>query len=325
MKLTVDDIAGVVGIVPTPAKAGADRWDAVDTVNLPETEKMTRMIVEAGIEIVMTTGTFGECATLTWEELRDFVDCVVQTSGARAPVFAGVTTLNTRDTITRARAVLDLGADGLFISRPMWLPLDDHAIVRFYRDIAEALPGVPVVVYDNPIAFKGKISKDAYCELAAIPEMVAAKHVGGPALEGDLLAVGEGLRILPLEPDWGPLAEKHPELARACWSGNVACAPAPIAALGRAIAARDWPRARELTERIVWAQETMFPGGELARFMSYSIQLGHVRFAAAGLIDPGPTRPPYTDAPEEYIAGSVECGRRWATLQREYSDKAMAS
>jgi len=201
MRLSVDDITGVVGIVPTPAMPGADRWDAQNTVNLRETEKMMEAVVSAGIEIVMTTGTFGECATLTWPELRDFVDCVVQTTRKRAPVFAGITTLNTRDTIERGPALVDLGADGLFVGRPMWLPLDDKGIVRFYRDLAEAMPHVPLVVYDNPLAFKGKISTEAYKHIAAIPETVASKHVGGPSLEGDLLAVGKGLRLLPLEPD----------------------------------------------------------------------------------------------------------------------------
>jgi len=324
MRLTVDDITGIVGIVPTPANPGADRWDAKDTVNLRETEKMMEAVVGAGIEVVMTTGTFGECATLTWPELRGFVDCVVQTTRKRAPVFAGVTTLNTRDTIERGRVLIDLGADGLFVGRPMWLPLDDKSIVRFYRDLAEAMPGVPLVVYDNPLAFKGKISTEAYKQIAAIPETVASKHVGGPSLEPDLLAVSKGLRLLPLEPDWCGLAEKHTDLAKACWSGNVACAPAPIAALSKAILARDWPRARALTEKVAWAQQPMFPGGDLATFMGYSIQLGHVRFKAAGLIDPGPTRPPYVGAPEQYVAGSEECGRRWAQLQREFTGQAVA-
>src|SRR5579863_3325692 len=115
MRLTVDDITGVVGIVPTPATKNADRWDAESTVNFEETEKMVRAVIGAGIDVLMTTGTFGECATLTWEELRDFVDCVVRTTNGKTPVFAGVTTLNTRDTIKRGKALIDLGADGLFV------------------------------------------------------------------------------------------------------------------------------------------------------------------------------------------------------------------
>ena len=318
MRVTFDDFVGVAGIVPTPATPHAGQWRAVQTIAYEETRKMVDLVVEAGVNILMTTGTFGECATLTWPELRGFVECVAQTAAGRVPVFAGVTTLNTRDTIERGRELLHVGADGLFVGRPMWLAMDDAAIVRYYQDIAHALPRVPLVVYDNPIAFKGKISREAYLALAEIPEIVAAKHVGGPALESDMLAVGRRMRILPLAPDWGALAERQPELARACWSGGVACAPAPIVAVARAIAARDWPQVRAITEKLQWAEAPMFPGGDLTRFMDYSIQIGHIRFRAAGLIDPGPPRPPYLEVPAEYVPGAQECGQRWAQLQAEY-------
>jgi len=323
-QLSSRDINGIVGILPTPSTPNADRWDAVDTVNLAETEKLVRAVVDAGIEIIMTTGTFGECATLTFSELQAFVDCVVRTTAGRRPVFAGVTTLNTRDTIERARKLVQLGADGIFSGRPMWLPLDDRAIVRYYHDLAEALPGVPLVVYDNPWAFKGKISVAAYAELAKIPQIVAAKHAGGPGLETDLAAVGDAMRLLPLDIDWVPFVKKLPQRVTACWSGAVACAPAPLAALSRAVAARDWPEAERIHEKVRWASSVMFPGGDLEAFISYSIPLGKARFKGAELIDPGPGRAPYSEAPAEYVELSLESGRRWKTLQAEFAPAAIA-
>ena len=324
MRLNVEDITGVVGILPTPAKPGSDHWNATETVAVPELERLTRAVVAAGTEILMTTGTFGEAATLTWDELCVLVDCVVQNSGGR-PVFAGVTTLNTRDTISRAKGLMDIGASGLFVGRPMWLALDQEQIVRFYQDLAAALPGVPLIVYDNPLAFKGKISSESYEQIALIPEVVAAKHVGGPALEHDVVAVKDSLRILPLETDWLPIAKQFPDLVRACWSGNVACGPTPIAALSRAILAREWDVAQGLHDELNWAVETMFPNGDLAAFMNYSIPLGHARFRTAGIIDPGPTRPPYTTAPADFIAGCEEVGRRFAQLERRYAATAPAT
>jgi 4-(2-carboxyphenyl)-2-oxobut-3-enoate aldolase len=322
-KLTAADITGVVGIVPTPALPGADRWDAVDTVNLPETEKMIRTIIDSGIGIIMTTGTFGECSTLTANELRDFVDCVVRTSAGRAPVFAGITTLNTRDTITRARELLALGADGIFTGRPMWLPLDDRGIVRYYKDVAAALPGVPLVVYDNPSAFKGKISPGAFAELAKIPEVVAAKHAGGPTLEADLKAAPSGISFLPLDIDWVPSSKKFPDQVRACWSGAVACAPAVLVALQKAVQARDWATADAIHAKVHRASSVMFPGGDVEKFISYSIPLGKGRFKGAELIDPGPSRPPYTEAPADFYELSLESGRRWKQLQAEYAGAAV--
>lgn len=319
MKITMQDIRGVVGIIPTPATADAESWEATNTVELEQTEKMVRAVVDAGVDVVMTTGTFGECATLTWDELRTFTDAVVRAVGRSCPVFAGVTTLNTRDTIQRGRELMGLGADGLFVGRPMWLAMDDVAILRFYRDVASALPGVPLVVYDNPSAFKGKISRDLYLALAQIPEVVAAKHVGGPALATDMRAVGDRIRLLPLEIDWYKVAQEFPEQALACWSGSVACAPAPMVALAKAVASRDWAAAKVISDKLNWAVQPMFPGGDLSKFMDYSIQLGHVRFREAGLFNPGPSRPPYLEAPADYVEGSRICGQRWSSLQREFA------
>jgi 4-(2-carboxyphenyl)-2-oxobut-3-enoate aldolase len=323
MNLTAADIRGVVGIVPTPGTRDAERWDAENTVDLEETAKMVAGVVAAGTDIIMTTGTFGEGASLLWEELRDLVDCVVQTTAHRRPVFAGVTTLNTRDTIKRARALLEVGADGIFTGRPMWVALDGRGIVRYYRDLAEALPGVPLVVYDNPTAFKGPIPLESFEELAKIPSVVAVKEATRPDLEAIVETVGDRVRILPSETRWYALARKVPERATACWSGGIACSPAAINALSRAIQARDWATAEGIAAKIKWAAAPMREGSA-GSFDDYSIQLGHVRFAEAGFIKPGPTRPPYIDAPEELVAGSRECGRRWAALQAEYGGVVVA-
>ncbi|MET3762250.1 dihydrodipicolinate synthase family protein [Sphingomonas sp. UYEF23] len=325
MRIHPADINGMVGIVPTPASPDGDKWSTVDSLNLPETEKMIRIVVDAGIDIVLTNGTFGECATLTADEHITFTACVAQTIAGRVPFFAGVGTLNTRDTITRSKALLAAGADGLFIGRPMWLAMTQQQIVEFHRDLAEAMPGVPQIVYDNPVAFKGKIDQDAYIALAKIPEVVAAKHVGGPALDSDVAAVGDSLRILPVNDHWLDAARKQPDLVTAAWSGHTACAPAPLVALAKAIAARDWDDAARITARCSWATEAMMVGGDLAAFMNYSIPIGHLRFAAAGLIDPGPTRPPYTSLPDSYREGGTETGRRWAVVQREFVGETVAA
>jgi dihydrodipicolinate synthase/N-acetylneuraminate lyase len=261
---------------------------------------------------------------LTENELNAFIACVVETVARRRPVFAGITTLNTRDTIRRARKLVDIGADGLFVGRPMWIAMDDKAIVRYYQDIAEALPGVPMCIYDNPSAFKGSISADVYDQLAAIPEIVASKHVTGPTLEKNLERFGHRIRILPLEIHWYDLAKKYPDKAEACWSGGIACAAAPTNALARAIEARDWTRAGEIAEQIKWAVSPMFEGGGLASVMDYSVQFAHARVTAAGLIDAGPPRPPYLFAPEEQLEGSRETGRRWAVLQQQFTQKVAA-
>lgn len=312
------DITGLVAILPTPALPGADRWDANDTVDLPETERMVEGLVEAGVDVLMTNGTFGEGASLTLDEVLAFNDTVIRTVAGRVPVFTGATTLNTRDTIARGRLLADLGADGLFLGRPMWVAMDDAQIVEFHRSVAEALPQLSQVLYDNPVAFKGKISSEAYAQLSHIPQVVAAKHMGvglmGDRFVADLRAVEGRVRLLCLAEDWFPSASAYPDEMVACWSGDAVCGPAPLIELRRAVLDRDWIRAESLHDDIVQARRALFPSGDFELFSRYNIQIDRAQFAAAGWIVPGPTRAPYTSCPEDYLEGGRGTGRRWAAL-----------
>ncbi len=317
-KVTVDDITGVLGMLPTPSTPDADQWACTQSVDLDETARMARMVVDGGIGILLTAGSFGEGASLTWEEHQAFTDCLVQTVGGRCRIFAGATTLNTRDTIARGRGLMELGADGLFLGRPMWMSLDPRDIVRFYADVAEALPGVPVIVYDNQFAFKSKIDTATYAALSRIPGIVATKHIGGPSIADDLRAVEGRIRVLPVDAQWAALARAFPDEAVACWSGNVADGPEPLAALASAVAARDWDRAEHICGRMAWAQSAMFPGGKLENFVDYNVPIARARLEGSGLVNSGPPRPPYLYAPEGHWEGGRETGRRWASLRGEF-------
>ena len=319
-RLTVDDIVGVVGILPTPSKPGSDSWAAKDTVDLDETARMTDAIVSAGTDVILTNGTFGEGASLTWDELQAFVDVVVQTVAHRVPVFAGATTLNTRDTVERARRLQEIGADCLFLGRPMWIALDAHGIVQYHRDIAEAVPDMSQVVYDNPSAFKGKVPTVAYQELAKIPQIVASKQTGlANTTVADFHAVNGAIRLLPTDESAYYVARLFPDWVKAFWSGNVACGPAPLIALRNALVSQDWDTAAAITDELEWVHETFFPHGSFEEFSKYNIQLDRAKFEGAGFIKAGPARAPYTYAPEDYLEGARETGRRWATLQEKYA------
>lgn len=325
LKVSVDQIKGVLGIVPTPSTPDADHWSCTNSVDLAETAKMVDMIVGGGVTILMTNGSFGEGATLTWQEHQDFTACIADTLNRRGLLFAGVTTLNTRDTIARARRLVELGADGLFLGRPMWMSLDPAGIVRYYEDIAEALPGVPLIVYDNQFAFKAKITTETYQALSRIPSIVATKHIGGPGMADDFRAVAGRMRVLPVDAHWSTFAQSFPDEAVACWTGNVADGPEPLVWLADAIARRDWSRADHICERMAWAQAPMFPGGKLENFVDYNIPIAHARLEGSGKVKSGPPRPPYLHAPEGHLEGGRETGRRWAGLVAELSSTGKAA
>ena len=85
--LTAQDFKGVYGILATPAREGADRWDAIDTVDLEETARLTEKLIADGCSGLLALGTTGECATLTQSEFEAFTDCFLSTVGKRVPAF----------------------------------------------------------------------------------------------------------------------------------------------------------------------------------------------------------------------------------------------
>jgi 4-(2-carboxyphenyl)-2-oxobut-3-enoate aldolase len=321
----VDDVRGLFAIMPTPALPGADDPEAADTVDHAETARAVRALIGDGADAIVTTGTFGECATLTWPELRGFAETAVAAAAGRVPVFVGATTLNTRDTIERARVLRDLGVTGMLLGRPMWCYLDDADIVAFYRAVTRAVPELAIIVYDNPEAFKGKISSTAYRELAALPQVIAAKYPTlGPSLADDLAAMDGRMRVLPVDRDWFAAWEKAPDEITACWSGSASCGPRPHAELARRIAGGDADGARALTGEFLGAAAGFLPQGQFALFAQYNIQLEKIRINEAGYIKAGPPRPPYLSCPPDYANGARASGRRFAALDAKYRAQAGA-
>lgn len=316
-RLTYDDVQGIFGIIPTPATPDADQVDATDTVDTEEARRAVRQVIADGIDALMINGTFGEAATLTLDEWQEFTRTVVDAADGDIPVVAGPTTLNTRDTIARAKFARDIGADGVMLGRPMWSELSFDATIQFYRDVATAVPELGIVVYHNPSAFKNRLTPDYWEELAQIPQVVAAKYgTIDPAYRDCVDAANGRIRMMVLDKDWYLANQWFPEEAIACWSGSVACDPAPLIELRERLLGGDDDAARDLTERIAATYAPFFPE-DISDFRRHTTALEKTRMNAAGYMSAGPIRPPYHVVPEAFLDGAREAGREWATLVDE--------
>lgn len=334
LRLEYDDVEGVFAIMPTPATDDASDPGAEYTLDEAEARAGARKLAEDGVDAVMINGTFGEAATLTEREWKEFTRIVVETIEEVDPsvhAIAGPTTLNTRSTIDRMQYARGVGADGVLLGRPMWLELSEEATVEFYRHVAEAVPELGIVVYHNPPAFKNRITPAMWRELAEIDQVVAAKYGAVDVMWRDAVRqVGDRVQLMPIERKWYLAHELAPDLARAAWSGSAACGPLPALRLKAAIEAGDAERARELNRRINATNEKFYPQvGPEATYPEamnvrhddlyglYTIALQKARIGGAGYIDPGPPRPPYHVAPDDLVEMAAESGREWRDLAEE--------
>lgn len=319
-RLSYEDVHGVFGIIPTPATPDADQVDATATVDHEEAHRIARQLVDDGLDALMINGTFGEAATLTLTEWQEFTRTIVEAVDGDIPVVAGPTTLNTRDTIARAKFARDVGADGIMLGRPMWSELSFQGTIQFYQDVAEAVPELGIVVYHNPSAFKNRLTPDYWEALAEIPQVIASKYgTIDPAYRDCVDAVDGRIRMMVLEKDWYLANQWFPEEATACWSGSVACDPGPVFRLRDLILNGNDAAARDLTDRIEATYAPFFPE-DMRDFRRHTVSLEKTRMNAAGYMSAGPVRPPYHTTPEKFLEGAREAGRQWATLAKDIED-----
>jgi trans-o-hydroxybenzylidenepyruvate hydratase-aldolase len=310
--------------MPTPAREGADHPLARDTVDLDETARTVDALIEAGVDGIMSLGTLGECATLSWDEKRAFVGTAVEAARGRVPFFAGTTTLGTRETIEHTRAVRALGADGTMLGLPMWCPPTLRMAVDFYRDVAGACPDMAICVYANAEAFRFDYPAAFWAQVAEIPQVICAKYLGIGTLLRDINASKRRLRFLPVNNDYYGAARMEPDFCTAFWSGGAVCGPELVTSLRDEVAAAresgDWRRARKLSDAAAAASALFMPPGGFAEFARYNVGLEKARANAGGWMKAGPARRPYHELPPALLEGAQKSGRRWAELAQQVRD-----
>lgn len=323
-RLTSADIQGAWAIMPTPAKDSAADWQSVSTVDIDEAVRAVEGLIAAGIDGILSLGTFGEGATLTWEEKREFMGAMVETVRGRVPFFGGTTSLNTRDTIRQTREACDLGVDGTMLGLPMWCKMDTATAVQFFRDVAQGVPEMAICVYANIEAFKFDYPRAFWAQVSEIPQVVCAKYLTIAPLFTDLKLTKGRIRFLTTDGDHYAAARIDPEQCTAFWSSGGSCGPSVAVRLRdevrKAKQSGDWSLAKQVTDEVRAAIAPMFPRGDITEFYKYNIAIEKARIDAAGWMKAGPCRPPYHLTPPEYLEGARRAGSAWAELNLKYGE-----
>lgn len=145
------------------------------SVDLDATEHVQAALVDDGVDGLVVLGTVGENNSLEPEEKRAVLETAIGAVNGRRPVLTGVSELTTKRAVEYARDAEDIGADGLMVLPAMvYVPTEDELIAHF-RAVAEAT-ALPVMLYNNPPAYRVNIDLDVLERLATIPNIVAIKE-----------------------------------------------------------------------------------------------------------------------------------------------------
>ena len=322
--LTKEDLKGLTAMIPTPCKEGAEGWEPGDSVDLDATAHMIEKYIQAGVRIIAACGTTGEGSSLTWEEKRGFIDTIVQVAKRRVPVFAGATALGTKEVVRQMRGFRDVGADGAFVGLPLWqTPTLDNSI-RFYADLGEAVPNMPIMVYANSRFFKSEFPTVFWEGVAKKASTVIVTKISYNVanLISDLRVAGHKINFMPGESSIHAAYKMARGRITTIWSsGAVGMGPEPMVALADAVLRDDEKRVDEIMEDIRSIPPAAPPGEFVTGFPRYNVQMNRYLANAAGYIQAGPSRAPYrlTDLPESWRKCCDARAKAWAELRKKYA------
>src|SRR5690242_14820413 len=247
-------------IIATPATAEAGRWDATNTVDLAETERLVNKLIADGATGLIALGTTGECANLIREDYEAFVDCLLATVNHRVPAFVGTTALGLHEAVRRLRFIRERGAEGTLLGLPMWQPCTLDTAVEYYATVSQAFPDLALMVYANSRAFRFDYPPEFWGKVVAkAPTVMSAKFSNPSTLLACLEASQGRVHFLPNEGAVLRFAELSPDTTTGCWATAASMGPQPAVALMDAILAKDWERAKAVDADLKWAGEPVEP------------------------------------------------------------------
>lgn len=159
------------GVIP----AATTQFDASLAVDIPATRRVQDALVRDGVHGMIVIGTVGENNSLEREEKLAVIASAAEAAGGRIPVIAGVSELTTPRACAFAEAAEKAGATGLMVLPAMVYVPAEHELEAHFRAVA-ASSSLPVMLYNNPPAYRVSIGARTLANLADVPNIVAVKE-----------------------------------------------------------------------------------------------------------------------------------------------------
>jgi 4-hydroxy-tetrahydrodipicolinate synthase len=144
-------------------------------LDLPSTQRHVELCLEAGCAGLVMLGTLGENSSLAPDEKERVLSTAVEAVRGRVPVLSGVAEYTTDLAIAHAARAERAGCAGLMALPCMVYEQDEREAVHHFRTLAGAT-GLPIMIYNNPVAYRVDLKPEAFRRLAECRNIVAIKE-----------------------------------------------------------------------------------------------------------------------------------------------------
>jgi 1-pyrroline-4-hydroxy-2-carboxylate deaminase len=145
------------------------------SLDIEATQRVQAALLRDGVDGLIIIGTVGENNSLEPDEKRKVLKGAVETAARKAPVIAGVSELTTARAVAFARDAEAIGATGLMVLPAMVYVPTEEELVAHFRAVAAAT-SLPIMLYNNPPAYRVDISFAALNVLSSVSNIVAIKE-----------------------------------------------------------------------------------------------------------------------------------------------------
>lgn len=321
LKLSAKDIKGVVSMHPTPSTPDGGDWRQIKSVDFKTAEKLWNAMIKSGTSGFALCGTTGENAALLWDEKRDYIKAAAETINKRAYTFAGATALGTKETIRQMRELQKLGVDGAFVGLPLWQTPTIENMNMWWRDLAEAVPDMPVMVYSNSMFFKTLFPVEFWEGVGKYGTTVVTNKLSYPIdhLADDIKAATDRVQFVPGKAGAFAAYKAVGTKIRGLWTTDAA--PEPYVALSDAIQRNDADEVARIKADFDKLPSRNPPGVEFrVEFPMYNAQIERAGWNSSDFLPGGvgPMRPPYRDLPEHWVKSVAAYEHAWDQMRAKY-------
>jgi 4-hydroxy-tetrahydrodipicolinate synthase len=145
------------------------------SIDYEGTRRVQDALVNDGVNGLIVMGTCGENNSLDPDEKRKILKGAVEVVDGRVPVITGVSEFDTRRAVAYAQDAEKLGAEGLMVLPAMvYVPKPEELIAHF-KAVAAAT-SLPIMLYNNPPAYRVNIGIDVLRELEGVANIKAVKE-----------------------------------------------------------------------------------------------------------------------------------------------------
>ena len=181
--MNIDFIKGVVVPILTPI-------DENEMINEAKLREHVDYVIDGGVLGILAFGSNGEFYVVEEDEMERGLKIMVDQAAGRVPVYFGIGAISTKKCVRLAKMAVANGAAGISILQPMFLKPTEAELLLHFKTIAEAVPEVPVLLYNNPGRVGYTMSANLVDRLAHEVENV----VGMKDTSGDITQTAEFIR-----------------------------------------------------------------------------------------------------------------------------------